>query len=637
MPGSRLKRRLAAVMMADVAGYGRLMQANDESTLAALRRHHQEFLDPAIGHHGGRVFKHMGDAFLVEFASAFDAVECAVAIQRGMAERNAGVPEDRHIRLRLGINLGDVIVDGDDLYGDDINIASRLVGLVPPGHVICSEGIRHQVGSKLNIAFLDIGQKDLKNISPPIHVYQIDPGSLRQSQGSPRKGTGAASSHAGKPSVGVLPFINMSGDAEQEYFSDGITEDIITDLSKASELFVLSRNAVFRHKGSHYNLSRIGGELGVAYLVHGSVRTSGPRVRISAQLTEANGGRHVWADRYDRDLTDIFEVQDEITRTIVEQLKVRLLPGEQKAIGKAPTNNVEAYTYCLKGREFFHRGSKSNYLMAKTMFAKAIELDPGYGRAFAGAADCDAFLYMDYSEDVAGDVLTNSDKALALDPSLIEARASRGLALSVARRYAEAEAEFDSAIATDPDHFETRFFYGRCCYAQGKMAPTALHWERAAEVKPDDFQALILLNQVYVALDRPREAETSSRRGIERAEREFARNPHNPRPAYFIATALAKLGDRDRAGDWARRALRIAPDDYLTQYNIACFYSVCGKPDEAFELLGRLLPVSNTDMRKWILTDTDFDSLHDDRRWLEVRHQAEIPYEPKKAVPAAAR
>jgi adenylate cyclase len=256
------------------------------------------------------------------------------------------------------------------------------------------------------------------------------------------------------------------------------------------------------------------------------------------------------------------------------------------------------------------------------MFGKAIALDPDYARAYAGLADCDAFLYMDYSEDVASEVLRNSEKALALAQDLVEARASRGLALSVAHRYAEAEREFEHAIARDPNHFELRFFYGRSCYAQGKLEQTALHWERAAEIKPDDYQALILLNQVYASLGQEENATRAGRRGVERAEREFARNPENPRPAYFIATTLAKLGELERADTWARKALAIAPDDYLTQYNIACYYSVSGDFDQAFAMLDKLLPRSNADMKDWILSDSDLDPLHADRRWETIRERA---------------
>jgi adenylate cyclase len=282
----------------------------------------------------------------------------------------------------------------------------------------------------------------------------------------------------------------MSNDPEQEYFSDGITEDIITDLSKVSGLFVLGRNTVFTYKGKAVNLERIAKELGVAYVVEGSVRKAGNRVRINAQLIEGSTGGHLWADRYDRDLTDIFAVQDEITKTIVDQLKVKLLPEEKKAIEQAPTDNVEAYTYYLKGREFFHRGSKSNLSLAKRMFAKAIELDPLYARAYAGAGDCDSFLYLHYSEDVSIDgILANCAKALDIDSGLAEARASRGLALSVSQRYQEAEKEFERAIASNPNLFEAHYFYARACFAQGKLEQAARYWERAAEIKPDDHQS----------------------------------------------------------------------------------------------------------------------------------------------------
>ena len=414
----------------------------------------------------------------------------------------------------------------------------------------------------------------------------------------------------------------MSGDPQQEYFSDGITEDLITDLSNVSELFVLSRNAVFKYKGQPADMERTAGNLGVAYLLHGSVRKAGSRVRVTAQLTEGASGGQVWADRYDRDLTDIFALQDEITKSIVAELKVKLLPRERKAIEQAPTLNVEAYTWFLRGRDYFHRGSRTYYTLAKRMFAKAIELDPAYARAHAGLADCDAFLYMDYSEETAEAVLANSETALSLEPHLSDAHASRGLALSIAHRYAESEAEFAAALATGPDLFEAHYFYGRSCYAQGRLADTARHWERAAEIKPEDYQTLILLNQVYMSLGREADAVRCATRGVERAEREFARNPENPRPAYFLATALAKLKDTKRAEQWARTALAIAPDDYLTLYNIACYYSVGSRVDEAFGLLAKLLPISNVDMREWILRDSDFDPLHADPRWQEVKRAA---------------
>ena len=614
----RVKRRLAAIMAAEVVGFNRLMDANEEATLTSLQQHRAELIGPAVTRHDGRIFKTMGGGFLAEFASALEAAACARDIQQGMAERNAGLPQDRHILFRIGINLGDVLVKDDDVFGDDVNLAARMVAFAAPGGSVCSAGIRFQIGTRLDIGFRDLGERAVRNIEKPLHVFMIECASPAP---RPREAAPAAGRHAGgeRPSLAVLPFTNMSGDPQQEYFSDGITEDLITDLSNVSELFVLSRNAVFRHKGKPADMERIAGELGVGYLLHGSVRKAGGRVRITAQLTEGASGGQVWADRYDRDLTDIFALQDEITRSIVEQLKVKLLPRERRAIEQAPTANVEAYTYVLRGRDYFHRGSRTYFLMARRMFAKAIELDPLYARAYAGLADCDAFLYMDYSEDVVLSVLENSGKALALEPGLVEARASRGLALSIAHRYAEAEAEFAVALAGGADLFEVHYFYGRSCYAQGKLDRTALHWERAAEIRPDDYQALILLNQVYASMGREEEAVRAALRGVERAERAFARNPENPRPAYFMATALAKLGQSGRAAQWAKTALAIAPDDYLTRYNILCYHSVSGHLDEAFSLVEALLPLSNDEMKEWILADSDLDPLHGDPRWEQVR------------------
>ena len=351
-------------MAADVVGYSRLMETNEERTLGALRQHRREFFDPIVAKHKGRIFKVMGDGFLVEFGSVIDAARCAVEIQTGMPERNVGVPEDRHIKFRIGINLGDIIVDGDDFYGDGVNMAARLEALAMPGGIACSAAVRHQVGNKLEIEFLDQGEKTVKNIAQPVHVYFINM-AAPANQAAPATGAQPAA-RTDKPSVAILPFINMSNDPEQEFFSDGITEDIITDLSKVSGLFVLGRSTVFACKGQALDLVQVARRFGVSYLVEGSVRKAGNRVRITAQLIEGSTGGHVWADRYDRDLTDIFEVQDEITKTIVDQLKVKLLPEEKKAIEQAPTANIDAYTCYLKGRELFHRGSKTTYAKGKT-------------------------------------------------------------------------------------------------------------------------------------------------------------------------------------------------------------------------------------------------------------------------------
>ena len=617
MGETHVERRLAAILAADVVGYSRLMEANEERTMGALRQHRREFFDPTIAKHKGRIFKVMGDGFLVEFGSVIDAARCAVEIQTGMPERNLGVPEDRHIKFRIGINLGDVIVDGDDFYGDGVNMAARLEGLAMPGGISCSAVVRNQIGNKIEIEFLDQGEKTVKNIAQPVHVYFIN---LAAPATEAAPATGAqATARSDKPSVAVLPFSNMSNDAEQEFFSDGITEDIITDLSKVSGLFVLSRNTVFLYKGKAVGIEQVARELGVSYVVEGSVRKAGNRVRINAQLIEGATGGHVWADRYDRDLTDIFAVQDEITKTIVDQLKVTLLPEEKKAIEQAPTANVDAYTWYLKGREAFHRGSKANYTQAKQMFARAIELDPRYARAYAGAADCDSFLYLDYNAQAsADDILANCARALELDPGLAEARASRGLALHANLRYDEAEQEFRLALADNPDLFEAHYFWARCCFVQGKLEEAIKHWSRAAEVKSDDFQSAVLPGQAFRTLGRIKDHDWAQMRGMDRAERAFAKDPQNTRAAYFIANCLAALGQTEKAMVWVAKALAADPDDVLTRYNAACCYSLCSEPDRAFDLLEPLLLQTTADMKAWTLNDSDFDALHALPRWQNV-------------------
>jgi adenylate cyclase len=434
-------------------------------------------------------------------------------------------------------------------------------------------------------------------------------------------GTASATARApaDRPSIVVLPFNNMSGDPEQEYFSDGITEDIITDLSKVSGLFVVARNTAFTFKGKPVKVQEVSRELGVAFVLEGSVRKAGSRVRVTGQLINGQDGGHVWADRYDRDLTDIFAIQDEITHAIVEQLKVKLLPQERQSIAQAPTDNIEAYTYYLRGRQFLHRHSKSYYQLARRMFAKAVELDPSYARAYAGIADCDSFLFLHYHLDISIDsILATSAQALALEGNLAEAHASRGLALSLAQRNDEAAAEFERAIQLDPNLFEAHYFYARACFAQAKLERAASLFERAAELKPDDYQALVLLMQIYRSLGREQDIEAAARRGIELAERELTLHPENPRPAYLGANALLSLGDEDRAREWLSRAIAIDPDDILTQYNVACAYARLGDVDPAFDLLERFLPHANHETKSWIRHDSDFDALRSHPRYEKV-------------------
>jgi adenylate cyclase len=411
----------------------------------------------------------------------------------------------------------------------------------------------------------------------------------------------------------------MSGDAEQEYFSDGITEDIITDLSKISGLFVVARNTAFTYKDKPRTVQQVGQELGVQFLLEGSVRKAGSRVRVTGQLVSTEEGDHIWAERFDRDLTDIFAIQDEITHAIVEQLKVKLLPQERNSIEQTPTDNAEAYTYYLRGRQFLHRHSKSYYDLARRMFAKAIELDPRYARAYAGIADCDSFLLLHYHVDVPiGRILANTDKALALDNRLAEAHASRGLALSIQKRLEESVTEFEQATALDRNSFEAHYLYARASFAHGNLERAATLFKRAAEINPDDYQSLILLIQTYRSLGRDEEKDSAARRGVERAEREVILHPEDPRPAYLGIAALIEMGENDRAREWIARALVIGSEDPLTQYNVACGYTKLGETEQALDLLERMLPNVGEEIRMWIKHDSDFAGLHDQPRFQKL-------------------
>jgi adenylate cyclase len=377
MAEERVQRRLAAILAADVVGYSQLMEQDEAGTLAALKSRRRDVLEPLVARHQGRVFKTTGDGVLVEFASAVNAVQCAVDLQHGMAAANDGVPEDRRVVLRVGVNLGDVVVEGSDLYGDGVNLAARLQELAEPSGVCVSAKVREEVGRKLEITFEDFGERQLKNITSPVRTYIVRP--------SPSQPVTASRPLPlpDKPSIAILPFVNMSGDPEQEYFSDGVTEDIITDLSKVSGLFVIARNSSFTYRGKAVKVQEVSRELGVRYVLEGSVRKAGNRVRIVTQLIDGTTSGHLWAERYDRDLTDIFAVQDEVTREIVSALAVKLTQGERQRLRQKGTENLEAYDHYLRGRQLQMQRSKEANEEARALLEKAIELDRKFARAHA--------------------------------------------------------------------------------------------------------------------------------------------------------------------------------------------------------------------------------------------------------------
>ena len=609
-----MERRLSAIMAADVVGYSRLMGGNEVGTLTALKRHRAEMIDPCIAKHQGRIVKLTGDGMLVEFPSVVSAVECACSVQREMRERNVAVPEDRRIEFRIGVNLGDVIVDDDDIYGDGVNVAARLEGVAKPGGVAVSSAVRDNIGNKLDLVFEDMGDQDLKNIEFPVRAYNVVIAS-----GPAKAADAPETAEADKPSIAVLPFNNMSGDPEQEYFSDGITEDIITDLSKVSGLFVIGRNTSFTHKGKAVDIPEVAAKLGVKFILEGSVRKAGQRVRVTGQLIDGATGGHVWADRFDRDLTDIFAIQDEITQTIVEQLKIKLLPKEKKAIAQAPTANVEAYTYYLKGRQFFHNTTKVMLTLARQMFAKAVELDPSYARAYAGIATCDARLEGSYNIPMpVGEIFATAAKAIALDPNLPEAHAARGMAYFNLGQTGEAVTSFERALELDPNNFDANLAYARFSVIEGELERAVMLFKRALESQPDDCQAPLLLDSVLRKLGRIDEAVKYSWLGIKRAEESIRAHPENSRPAQLGSATLAALGEKDRAMDWLSRAMAIDPNDANCIYNAACTYAQMGEPERAVELLERWCLEAGNEWTGWVEHDTDLDPIRDDPRFKDL-------------------
>lgn len=618
MSVERVERRLAAILAADVVGYSRLMGANEEQTLGALREHRREFFDPTVAKHGGRIFKMMGDGFLVEFGSVLNAARCAVEIQRGMLERNAGIPEDRHFKFRMGINLGDVIVDGDDFHGDGVNLAVRLQALATPGGIACSAAVRHEIGSKLDVDFADQGDKTVKNVARPVRVYFANWDQIT-SVGEFQNAAVQAHGRSDKPSLAVLPFANLSNDPEQEFFSDGITEDIITDLSNVSGLFVLSRNTVFAYKGKAQNVERVARELGVGNIVEGSVRKAGNRVRINAELIEGATDGHLWAARYDRELIDIFDVQDEIAKAIVGQLKVKLLPEEKRAIEQAPTENVEAYTHYLRGREYYHIASKANHLMARQNFARAIELDPNYARAYAGIAVCDSRLRSHYGVEIpVEDILATTNKALTIDPNLAEAHAAKGFALAVGDRRTEAVAAFEQALALDADCYEANRYYAEFCVTEGQFELAARHFMRALEIKPTDCVSPIMLVNVFRSLGQQDKALSYARIGVRKAEEELKLHPENANVACLGAVTLAFLGERDQALEWLAHSLATDPGDTNIQYNAACTYALLGEVERAIDLLENWVTQVGAEMKLWFKNDSDLDTIRGHPRYLKL-------------------
>ena len=532
-----VSRRLTTILAADVVGYSRLMAADEEGTLAALKAQRRELVEPKLETYGGRIVKLMGDGVLMEFTSVVEAVTYAVEIQREVARR---------ITYRVGLNIGDIIVDGDDIYGDGVNIAARLEGLAEPGGICVAQNVYNQVRSKLDLTFEDLGERELKNIPEPLRVYAVKLDGSAAAAPEARPQDKAMPKLPDKPSIAVLPFDNMSGDPEQDYFADGIVEDIITELSRQPNLFVIARNSSFAYKGQSPDIRQVARELGVRYVLEGSVRKAGNRIRLNAQLIEAETGHHVWAERYDRTLEDVFEVQDELTSTIQNTLLQKVLDsGINSALRRAP-KDMNAYDHMLRAYGLLLRFNRANNEESIREAQAALDLDPGYARAHmvlawahlysvwsAWTDDIEQAIERGYEaakKAVAADrndffghaalgfaelcmhrndhALSALDRAGALNPNSADVHAVRGTVLNFLGRPEEGLREVELAIRHNPHHPDWYLMgAGRAYYMLGRYEDAIPTLERLTTALPELTTGRLLLAAVYAAADRQAEAE----------------------------------------------------------------------------------------------------------------------------------
>ncbi len=538
-----MERRLTAILAADVVGYSRLMSADEAGTLVALKTNRAELIEPTAAPYGGRTIKLMGDGTLMEFPSVVDAVGFAVEVQGAMRERNAAIEEDRQIVYRVGINIGDVIVEGDDIYGEGVNVAARLQEIAEPGGIAIAGSVYEQVQGKLDITFADFGQHQVKNIDRPIHVWRWPQGESPLAA----PGAGEALPLPDKPSIAVLPFDNLSGDPDQEYFADGIAEDIITALSKFRWFFVIARNSSFSYKDISVDVKQVARELGVRYVLEGSVRKGGSRVRVSAQLIDATTGNHIWAERYDRELADIFELQDEMTETIVGALEPELGVAERERAKRKPPENLDAWDRYQRGIWHIWQMTKEDSEKADKLLQSAIELDPGFGAAYAHLA------YLLFLVVQAG-WTDDRDEAL-------------GRALEAGQR----------AVSLDEWDAFAHFALGRVLMMLGDFDTAISESQRAIDLNPNLALASYGLGHVLLSSGRPQEA-------LPRFLTAVRQSPNAPFRWGFenlVGSAYAQLGEHAEAVVWLRKAAQHPNCNFWPHINLASAYVALDRREEA--------------------------------------------------------
>jgi adenylate cyclase len=552
-------RRLTTILAADVVGYSRLMAADEAGTLTSLKAIRRELIEPKTAKHQGRVVKLIGDGTLMEFGSVVDAINFAVDVQQAMAERNAKVPEDRRIIFRIGINIGDIIVEGDDIYGDGVNVAARLEALAEPGGICISRTVFNHVRNKVALAFEDLGESQVKNIPDPIHVYRVDLFRM-DTESVSRESDAGTLPLPDKPSIAVLPFDNLSGDPEQEFFADGMAEEIITALSHYRWFFVIARNSSFTYKGRAVDVTQVAKELGVRYVLEGSVRKAGNRVRVIAQLIDATTGNHIWAERYDRELDDIFALQDEITETIVASVEPELGTVERERARRKPPENLDAWDLYQRGLwHLFDDVKRDSLAEAKRLFQRACDLDPGFAVAHAELA------YTHVAEIIRGltdDPLANleaatdaAERAVALDARDPAARCALGRVFIFRHAYERAIGEMEAALGLNASFDRAYYGLGLALLYGGKPEESLGQFETGIRLSPRSpvlWAFWMMSGLAYINLQKYKEAAASFDKAIQQPNAAFM-------PFAFAAATLGQLGRIDEARSMFAEAKRRNP------------------------------------------------------------------------------
>ena len=562
MSGERIERRLAAILASDVVGYSRLMGEDEEGTLAALKTLQRELIDPKVKEHCGRLVKTAGDGALVEFSSVVDAVRYAAEVQRAMAERNADIPAERRVEFRIGVNLCDIIIDEGDIYGDGVNLAARLESLAEPGGICVSRVVRDQVRDKLDVSFEDLGEQQVKNITRPVRIHRVRTG------GTAAAAPPAAPAAPDRPSIAVLPFENMSADPEQEYFADGMVEDIIIGLSRIRWLLVIASNSSFTYKGQAVDLKRIACELGVRYALEGSVRKLGKRVRITTQLIEAETGVHVWAERYDRSLDDIFALQDEITLSTVGAIEPSLRAAEIERVKRKRPENLDAYDLVLRSLPHINTGMPEEARIAVPLLERALALEPDYGLAHGYLAWCFEVLFVrgGLDPDIAAAAVRHAHAAITHGRDDATALGLAGFVISLVEHDRSTAIEaIESALALSPS-CSIALILGSTAMGWANEAERALEWgERAVRLSPFDrliYAAHIGLAVGQFAKNRYEEAVKAARRAIQS-------NPGFSVAHWVLAASLAALGRIPEAKVATAQVLALSPN-FTTAGTCAC-------------------------------------------------------------------